>query len=66
MYRTRYNNAQSKSYIPRHLYRVLVIGHFGSGKTNVLFNLEQDEIIDKIVLYAQDPFKLKDQFLISS
>ena len=26
-------------YIPDHSYRILIIGDFGSGKTNTLFNL---------------------------
>ena len=40
-------------YIPDHLYRFLIIGGSGSGKTNTLFNLinEQNDI-DKIYLYA--------------
>ena len=37
---------------------MLIIGGFGSGKTNVLLNLieeqDSDEIIDKIDLYAKD------------
>ena len=43
------------SYIPDHLYRILVIGDSGSGKTNALLNLinEHDDI-DKIYLYAKD------------
>ena len=37
------------SYIPDHPYRILIIGGSGSGKTNALLNLinEQDDI-DKI------------------
>ena len=37
-------------------YRKLVIGASGSGKTNTLFNLIQQDnnIIDKIYLYAKD------------
>ena len=40
-------------YIPDHLYRILIIGGSGSGKTIALLNLikEQDNI-DKIYLYA--------------
>ena len=43
-------------YIPDHPYRILIIGGSGSGKTNALLNLikEQDDIIDKIYLYAKD------------
>ena len=42
-------------YIPDHPYRILIIGGSGSGKTNTLFNLinEQNDI-DKIYLYARD------------
>ena len=42
-------------YIPDHLYRILIIGGSGSGKTNTLLNLinEQNDI-DKIYLYARD------------
>ena len=43
------------SYIPDHLYRILIIGGCGSGKTNLLLNLinEQGDI-DKIYLHAKD------------
>ena len=43
------------SYIPDHPYRILIIGGSGSGKTNTLLNLinEQSDI-DKIYLYARD------------
>ena len=42
-------------YIPDHPYRVIIIGGSGSGKTNALINLinEQNDI-DKIYLYARD------------
>ena len=42
-------------YIPDHPYRILIIGGSGSGKTNALLNLinEQNDI-DKIYLYARD------------
>ena len=43
-------------YIPDHLYRVLIIGVSGSGKTNALLNLINNQPdIDKIYLYAKDP-----------
>ena len=42
-------------YIPDHLYRILIIGVSGSGKTNVLINLiNEQHNIDKIYLYARD------------
>ena len=35
--------------IPGHLYRILIVGNSGSGKTNSLFNLiNQKQDIDKI------------------
>ena len=47
-------------YIHDHPYRILIIGGSGSGKTNVLLNLinEQNDI-DKIYLYARDLNELK-------
>ena len=55
-------------YIPDHPYRMLIIGGFGSGKTNALLNLieeqDSDSLIDKIYLYAKDLNELKYQFLI--
>ena len=47
-------------------YRMLMIGPSGSGKTNALLNLIQQDnnIIDKIYLYAKDLEEPKDQFLI--
>ena len=52
-------------YIPDHPYRILIIGDSGSGKTNALLNLINNQPdIDKIYLYAKDPFEAKYQFLI--
>ena len=52
--------------IPDHPYRILIIGGSGSGKTNSLFNLiSQQPDIDKIYLYAKDPYEAKYQFLIN-
>ena len=52
-------------YIPDHLYIVLIIGGSGSGKTNALINLinEQNDI-DKIYLYARDLSEPKYEYLI--
>ena len=52
-------------YIPDHPYRILIIGGSGSGKTNALINLinEQNDI-DKIYLYAKDLSKPKYECLI--
>ena len=52
-------------YIPDHPYRILIIGGSGSGKTNTLLNLINNQPdINKIYLYAKDPYKDKYQFLI--
>ena len=52
-------------YIPDHPYRMLIIGGSGSGKTNALINLinEQNDI-DKIYLYARDLSEPKYEYLI--
>ena len=53
-------------YIPDHPYRILIIGGSGSGKTSVLLNLiEKQPDIDKIYLYAKDPYEAKYQYLIN-
>ena len=53
------------SYIPDHPYRILIIDGSGSGKTNTLLNLinEQNDI-DKIYLYARDLSEPKYEYLI--
>ena len=54
-------------YIADHPYRILIVGGSGSGKANVLLNLINNQShIDKIYLYAKDPFEGKDQYLIKS
>ena len=53
-------------YIPDQPYRILIIGGSGSGKTNALLNLINNQPdIDKIYLYANDPYEAKYQFLIN-
>ena len=53
-------------YIPDHPYRILITGGSGSGKTNALLNLiNKQPDIDKIYLYAKDPYEAKYQFLIN-
>ena len=53
-------------YIPDYPYRILIIGSSGSGKTNTLLNLINNQPdIDKIYLYAKDPYKAKYHFLIN-
>ena len=47
------------------IHRILIIGGSGSGKTNILLNLINNQPdIDKIYLYAKDPYEDKQQFLI--
>ena len=46
-------------YIPDHPYRILMIGGSGSGKTNLLLNLRENQPdIDNIYLYAKDPYDI--------
>ena len=53
-------------YIPDHPYRILIVGASGSGKTNTLLNLINKQAdIDKIYLYAKNPYEEKYQFLIN-
>ena len=53
-------------YIPDHPYRIIIIGGSGSGKTNALLNLINNQPdIDKIYLYAKDPYEAKYQHLIN-
>ena len=60
--KTRYN--KNWPYIPDHPYRILIIGGSGSGKTNLLFNLiENQPDIYKIYLYAKDSYEVKYQYL---
>ena len=51
-------------HIPDHKYRILVTGRSGSGKTNALLNLINNQPdIDKIYLHAKDPYEAKYQYL---
>ena len=53
-------------YISDHPYRILIIGGSGTGKTNALLNLINNQPdTDKIYLYAKDPYEAKYQFLIN-
>ena len=53
-------------YIPDHPYRILIVGCSGSGKTNALLNLINNQPdIDKIYLYAKDPYEAKYQYLLN-
>ena len=51
-------------HIPDHPYRILIIRGSGSGKTDTLFNLiDNQPDIDKIYLYSKDPYEAKYQYL---
>ena len=53
-------------YIPDHPNRILIVGGSGSGKTNALLNLINNQPdIDKIYLYAKDPYEAKYPYLIN-
>ena len=53
-------------YIPDHPCRIPILGGSGSGKTNALLNLINNQPdIDKIYLYANDPYEAKYLFLIN-
>ena len=52
-------------YIPDHPYRILIIGGLGSGRTNTLKLIDNQPDIDKIYLYAKNPYGDKYQFLIN-
>ena len=62
--KTKYNSKWL--YILDDPYRKLIIGGAGSGKRNALLNLINNQPdIDKIYLYAKDPYEAKYQFLIN-
>ena len=44
-------------YIPDHPYRILIIRGSGSGKLDLLNLTESQPDIDKIYLYAKDPYE---------
>ena len=51
-------------YIPDHIYRILITGGSESGKTDALLNLINNQPdIDKMYLYAKDPYETKYQYL---
>ena len=59
-------NNKNWPYIPDHLHRILIIESSGSEKTNLLLNLiKHQPDIDKIYLYAKDPYEAKCQYLIN-
>ena len=53
-------------YIPDHPYRILIIEGSGSGKTNTLLNLINNQSdIDKIYMYTKDLYEPEYHFLIN-
>ena len=49
-----------------HPYRILIVGGSGSGKSIALLNLINNQLdIDKVYLYAKDPYEKKYQYLIN-
>ena len=58
---------EKRPYILDHPYRILIIGGSGSGKTNTLLNLiNEQRDIDKIYLYAKDFGESKYEHLINN
>ena len=56
---------KKRPHIPDHPYRILIIGGSGSGKTNTLLNLiNEQQDIDKIYLYAKDLSEAKNEFCL--
>ena len=52
-------------YIPDNPYRILIVGGSGSGKTNALLNLINNQPDTKIYLNAKDSYEAKYQYLIN-
>ena len=59
------NHNEKWPYIPDHPYGILIIGVSGSGKTNTLLNLINEQHgFDKIYLYARDLKEPKNEILM--
>ena len=55
-----------RPHIAHHPHRILIIGGSGSGKTNTLLNLINNQLdIDKIYLYAKDLHEAKYQLKLN-
>ena len=53
-------------YIPDYSNGILIVGGSRSGKTKALLNLINNQlVIDKIYLYARDPYEATYQYLIN-
>ena len=60
------NKTEHNVNLPYTEYRILIVGGSGSGTINVLLNLVKNQPdIDKIYLYAKDPYEAKYQYLIN-
>ena len=54
------NTIKIVPYIPDHPYKILIIGGSESGKSNLLLDIIKNQPdIDKIYLYAKDPYDSK-------
>ena len=61
-----YTNENKINHNPDNQYRLLIIAGSGSGKTNTLLNLIENQLdIDKIYLYVKDLYESKYQLLIN-
>ena len=59
-------NTIQNGHIFQIIYTELIVGGSGSGKTNALLNLINNQPdIDKTYLYAKDPYEAKYQYLIN-
>ena len=55
-----YTNENKTKHNKNWPYRILIIGGSGSGKTNLLLNLKENQPdIDKIYLYVKYPYESK-------
>ena len=53
-------------YNPDHRYRILVVGGWGSEENKCIIKLNRNQPdIDRINLYAKDPYEAKHQYLIN-